>query len=341
MENNKNLSENNISILDFLNIVTRKVKIILITPSILCIMMIIYLLFLSTPKYSSQSKITSSIASSSMTNASSLAAQFGVSIGSTPNQKDWLIPDVIKSNKILEPILQQKFDTFKYGRDKSLIEILNFDKNYPKYGPDTLKILALKKLRNMISVSESIKNRIFQINVSGIEAKFVQEINRSIIQELKLFQKNYNKNQSSETRIFIEQRILETEKELIASEEKLKEFMDRNRRIENSPSLQLKRQQLARESTVLTGVFTTLKQQLETAKIEEVKDSDYVVIINDPNLPIVPISPKKKAMVVMTGIFGLILGFAFALTSNYLESKPNKKMWKQLRNTLLQNLNPF
>ena len=117
--------------------------------------------------------------------------------------------------------------------------------------------------------------------------------------------------------------------------------MDRNRRIENSPSLQLKKQQLARESTVLTGVFTTLKQQLETAKIEEVKDSDYVVIINDPNLPIVPISPKKKAMVVMTGVFGLILGFAFALTSNYLESKSNKKMWNQLINTLLQNLNPF
>ena len=45
--------------------------------------------------------------------------------------------------------------------------------------------------------------------------------------------------------------------------------MDRNRRIENSPSLQLEQQRLGREVTVLTGVFTTLKQQLETTKIEE------------------------------------------------------------------------
>ena len=56
---------------------------------------------------------------------------------------------------------------------------------------------------------------------------------------------------------------MDTEKELMAAEEDLKVFMDRNRRIENSPALQLKQQRLSREVTVLTGVFTTLKQQLK------------------------------------------------------------------------------
>ena len=46
--------------------------------------------------------------------------------------------------------------------------------------------------------------------------------------------------------------------------------MARNRRIENSPALQLEEQRLSREVAVLTGVFTTLKQQFETTKIEEV-----------------------------------------------------------------------
>ena len=39
--------------------------------------------------------------------------------------------------------------------------------------------------------------------------------------------------------------------------------MDTNRRIENSPALLLEQQRLQREVTVLIGVFTTLKQQLE------------------------------------------------------------------------------
>ena len=60
--------------------------------------------------------------------------------------------------------------------------------------------------------------------------------------------------------------------------------MDRNRRIENSPALQLEQQRLNREVIVLTGVFTTLKQQLETTKIEEVKESDYVIILDPPEI---------------------------------------------------------
>ena len=80
-------------------------------------------------------------------------------------------------------------------------------------------------------------------------------------------QRRYNKAKTSQTRQFIEERIIETEKELMSAEEDLKVFMDRNRRIENSPALQLEQQRFGREVTVLTGVFTTLKQQLETTKI--------------------------------------------------------------------------
>ena len=81
----------------------------------------------------------------------------------------------------------------------------------------------------------------------------------------------------NDTKQFIEERIIDVEKELIAAEEDLKVFMDRNRRIENSPALQLEQQRLGREVTVLTGVFTTLKQQLETTKIEEVKEIVFAI----------------------------------------------------------------
>ena len=47
------------------------------------------------------------------------------------------------------------------------------------------------------------------------------------------------------------------------------------------------------------GVFTTLKQQLETTKIEEVKESDYVVILDPPEVPLISSAPKKKKSVIM------------------------------------------
>ena len=48
--------------------------------------------------------------------------------------------------------------------------------------------------------------------------------------------------------------------------------MIRNRQIQNSPYLQLERERISREVSVLTSVFTNLKQQLENTKIEEMKE---------------------------------------------------------------------
>ena len=53
-------------------------------------------------------------------------------------------------------------------------------------------------------------------------------------------------NRKQVTKYFIKDRILETEKELMAAEEDLKVFRDRNRRIENSPTLLLEQQRLGR-----------------------------------------------------------------------------------------------
>ena len=58
--------------------------------------------------------------------------------------------------------------------------------------------------------------------------------------------------------------------------------------------LQLEQQRLDREVSVLTNVYTTLKQQFETTKIEELRESGHVVIIDPPYVPISRSKPNKK-----------------------------------------------
>ena len=121
---------------------------------------------------------------------------------------------------------------------------------------------------------------------------------------------------------------METENELMAAEENLKVFMDRNRRIGNSPALQLEQQRLSREVTVLMGVFTTLKQQLETTKIQEVKESDYVVVLDPPEVPLKRSKPNKKGMVLLAGFFGIGFGIIIGFIREYItraESETKEK----------------
>ena len=80
---------------------------------------------------------------------------------------------------------------------------------------------------------------------------------------------------------------------------------------------------------VLIGVFTTLKQQLETAKIEEVKESEYVIILDTPDIPLYPDKPKKKLIVVLVGLLGLGIGIMVAFIIEYTKnanSEQRKKM---------------
>ena len=99
----------------------------------------------------------------------------------------------------------------------------------------------------MVEVSEDIKTAIVTININASEPILAAEINRTLIQELDAHQRKYNKARTSDTKQFIEERILNTEKELNSAEEALKVFLDRNRRYENSPALQLEKQRLGRE----------------------------------------------------------------------------------------------
>ena len=115
----------------------------------------------------------------------------------------------------------------------------------------------------MLEVSENIKTGIYTVKIHAPNTSLSTQLNKAYIEVLDNHQRSYNKTKSSDTRIFIENRIKDTEKELIAVEENLKIFMDRNRRIQNSPSLILNQQRLSREVAVMTEVYTTLKQQLE------------------------------------------------------------------------------
>ena len=163
---------------------------------------------------------------------------------------------------------------------------------------------------------------------NAFEASFAAEINQVLIEELDSHQLRYNQSKTSEAKRFIEERIIDTEIELMSAEEELKVFMDRNRRIENSPALQLEQQRLGREVTVLTGVFTTLKQQLETTKIEEVKESDYVVVLDPPEVPLQRSKPNKKRMIILAGILGIGLGMLLAFVREFATNSKKEEKGK-------------
>ncbi len=319
--------EDNISLADIMLALARQFKMIIIIPMVLCTLTIINVLFFVKPIYTSTAKIMSSSSGAGASTMGSIAAQFGINVPTGQSEQKWVYPEILKSRTLARAVLKQKFDTNEFGLQKSLLQILTYGNGEAKLNLQRLEIVGVTNLLKMIEVSEDIKTGILTLSINALEPNLAAEINKVLIEELDAHQRKYNKAKTGDAKQFIKERIADVELELMAAEENLKVFMDRNRRIENSPALQLEQQRLAREVTVLTGVFTTLKQQLETTKIEEVKESDYVIILDAPEVPLQRSKPNKKFMVIFAGILGLGLGVLLAIIKEYfINSKKEEKV---------------
>ncbi len=333
--------ENFFSIAEIFLILAKYFKLILILPLFLCLITSFYLIFFSEPVFTSISKIMSSSKNSRVTQAMGLAAQFGINLTTDQAEPNWAYPEIIRSRTLAKSVLSRRFNSNRYGPNQTLIQILTKDEKKKNIGLDTLETIAIKYFQKNIRVNEDLKTLICTISLDAFEPKLAKDINKAIIEELDSHQKNYNKNKTSEAKLFIQDRIIDVEKELHNAEEKLKDFTIRNKRIDNSALLLLEQQRLSREVSVLTGVYTTLKQQLETTKIEEVKDSDYVIIIDEPNVPIQKSKPNNKTLVLLAGLFGLGLSFTYILLSEFFLKTTKKEKEKILMAKRLLSQNIF
>ena len=334
-----NITEDIISIGDIIIILARNFKIIAIMPSITCIITIIYAIWFTSPTYVSTAKIMSSTPQST-TKMAGLASQFGIDLPTGQSEPNWVYDDIIKSRILARSMIDRSFDTKEFGKNKKLLQILTYGNDKQEIGLDTLSKRAVDSFIKMIELKKDIETGIYTLSIETNEAKLSTDLVASLIDELDSHQREYNRRITSSTRQFIEERISSTKKELESSEEILRVFTDRNRRIENSPLLLLEQQRLEREVGVLTGVYTTLKQQLETTKIEEVKDSQYVIVIDPPEIPIKKAGPNRAKMVIIAGVFGLALGIMFGLLFEFFEKIDSLELRKfqKAKSLLYENI---
>ncbi len=339
--------EDTISLSDILLVLAKQLKLLVITPLVLGFLTVLYVLFIAQPVYVSSAKIMSSDGGSSTSQLQGLAAQFGVSVplGGESNP-EWVYPDIIKSRTLARVLLDRKFDTDEYGPQKSLLQILTYGDEEPEVSLDTLMKFGIESYLGMIEVQKDRTSSIYTLTVSGFEPQFAADLCAALIEELDRHQRKYKTAKVKETRLFIEGRIVEVQLELEKAEENLKQFRDRNRQIQQSPALLLEQQRLTRETSVLTGVFTTLKQQLEMTKIEEVKESALVQVLDPPEAPLKRDKPKRKLSVLLSLILGFGMAVVVAFVREYArnsdeEEKGKLKEITELTKSNIADLIPF
>ena len=331
-----------VSLSDVLLVIAEQLKIIVLTTFIFSFMTFTYVKFIKQPSYTSVATVLLPQNNSSgggMDGLSGLASQFGVNLPVAAKQLDLsspsLIPELLSSRTFAEKIIEKEFYTEKFGKKVSLLSIITGDNNIPSSNREELVNIALSSLNSILEFDENSIGGVSSLKVTVNEPTFAKNLADIVLKELEALHQYYKNIHTTEKTMFIEKRILSVSKDLESSEVDLKKFNEQNRQI-SSPSLQLEFDRYSREVEIQKGIFLTLKQQLELAKIEEVQKSSVIQILDMPVVPMYPSNINLTSNLLLSIVLGLLIGIILGFLKSYLNNNDmeERKKLRRVRNFL-------
>jgi uncharacterized protein involved in exopolysaccharide biosynthesis len=238
-----------------------------------------------------------------------IASSIGLTLPASSSQIN--VPDVLRSRRLRKGIAETEWKTKKYPDPVNLVTYWKWDRRSPEVGLDK----AIRKLARLIRVTEETTGLV-RVSVEMPEREMARDVAVRLLGDVQDYVQTEYRTVASLNQKFIEERLIETREDLREAEESLKEFLETNRRIEDSPELQLAYGRLTREVEVRQEVFITLRQQNEIAKIGEIRETPVINILDAPEIPVGPSRPKRRLIVVGAFCFSIVVGCFLSLFRN-------------------------
>jgi len=281
---------------------------------------IIYIIF-STAQYESYISLypnqQDSDTSSIFENISGIVKQMGLlQSGSLQNNID--ISDVIFSRRLHKDLLSKTWID-QNGNSVTLVEFWGLDS--PGFISSILGRKPTESRMREAGILE-IGDRLWvEENLTGLRKIYVKledpHISAQIANYIGDYLHNFISNelmfQAKNNRIFLEERAHSAMNSLEHSENNLKKFQEQYTLAIDDPDVVLQRTRLSRKVNMDQEIYFVLVQQLELAKIEELKHRPIVNFIDRGDIPIEPKYPRKILVLFTSLLCGVLIASLFAI----------------------------
>jgi uncharacterized protein involved in exopolysaccharide biosynthesis len=215
--------------------------------------------------------------------------------------------ELVKSPDLLQTLVLTEFDVKEEGvnRRARLVDLLGVKGSSEQ--DRTRKTVRLLQ-NEMVSVSLHKQAGLVKITTLARQSSVAAGMNRRLLELVAEFNQVKRQSQAGAERRFAHTRLTEAKKELDQAEGRLRAFMERNRQIQ-SPQLVLEQGRLERQISMVQQVYTSLAQAYEEARINEVRNTPIITVIEQPERLVERTNRRLPLFVVA----GLLLGFTVAL----------------------------
>ena len=147
---------------------------------------------------------------------------------------------------------------------------------------------AIRRLGDDVQATTVQKTGVIDVAVTTRNPALSLQVSTRLIELLNQFNLESRQTQAGAERRFTEQRLGEVKGDLRAAEDQLQHFLQRNREYRNAPELNFQQERLQRQVQLQQQLYTTLSQSFEQAKIEEVRDTPVITVVEPPEAPVRP-----------------------------------------------------
>jgi tyrosine-protein kinase Etk/Wzc len=246
--------------------------------------------------------------SSAASNLTGIAAQFGISVqGGEDTQSPQFYVDLVSSRLILRDVVDTTylFHADAGARRGTLADFFGV----PARAPALRREEAIDHLRRHLSTTVAPKTGVITLTVSTSDAELSSQIARRVLTLLNRFNLETRQSQAAAERRFTERRLAEVRGDLRAAENRLQEFLQRNRLYRDAPELQFQQERLSRDVVLQQQLYNSLAQAYEQAKLDEVRDTPVITVIEQPEAPVRP----DRRHLIEKGLLGIVAGALLGL----------------------------
>jgi uncharacterized protein involved in exopolysaccharide biosynthesis len=250
--------------------------------------------------------------------ASALAAQFGILMpGSPAGPSPAFFAQLVETHDLLAGVAEVPAPTDD-GRTVPVRDLLRPDE----------KDLARRRERAVRDLAEAIRGVVdaraglVTITVTTQWPQVSQTVAASVLAAIQRYNTKVRQSQASIERQFTEARVNDAGIELRNAENRFLDFARANRGWETArvPDIPAQGKRLEYDVQLKQSVYTTLMQSFEQARIEELRDTPAITVVDVPNLPLWPDSRGVFRWAVGSVVLGGVLGLLGALAAELRRS---------------------
>jgi uncharacterized protein involved in exopolysaccharide biosynthesis len=244
-----------------------------------------------------------------------LADQFGISGGVGGAQSPAFFADLLESRAILLPILSMPVTTTGGGDPKPLIDRLGGGGAEHRDREER----GLRKLRTMLQVTPDAKTNVVTLGVDARDPQIAHQVAEALLRNLDQFNVTVRRSRARNEREFLDARVSDAQNDLRVAEGELERFLNSNRGdTRSSPSLAFREARLRRNVELAQARFVELQRQLDQARIQEVRDTPVITVLDRPNVPEQHYRPRRSLVVLVVTALGVVTAYALSRIASML-----------------------